>query len=178
MVTNGKRATRRILLVVTLVVVTCAILSAVYFSLGADGLRYAISIVVVAYLGFMLVSWIVYGIQRRSERSDSARTCSPILDAYQETGDVRALLASYEEWKRGKHGRDLRFSFPQSIVSELVEDGCVKEARLLMGEVDGMAPDDKTREAVREWQDRCERRLVEVAREQSHAGQGDSEDGK
>jgi hypothetical protein len=47
-----------------------------------------------------------------------------------------------------------------------------------MGEVDGMAPDDKTREAVREWQDRCERRLVEVAREQSHAGQGDSEDGK
>jgi len=164
MVTNGKRATRRILLAVALVVVTCAILSVVYFNFGADGLRYAISIVVVAYLGFMLVSWIVYGVQRRHERSDSAKTCSPILDAYRETGDVKALLASYEEWKRGEHGRDLRFSFPQSIVSELVEDGCVKEVRLLMGEVEDMAPDDKTREAVREWRDRCERKLAEDAR--------------
>jgi len=164
MVTDGKRATKRVLIAVALVVVTCAILSAVYFNFGADGLRYAISVVVVAYLGFMLVAWIVYGIQRRSERSDSARTCSPILDAYRETGDAKVLLASYEEWKNGKHGRDLRFSFPQSIVSELVEDGCVKDARLLMGEVEDMAPDDKTREAVREWRDCCERKLAEDAR--------------
>jgi len=164
MVTNGKRATRRILIAVALVVVTCAILSVVYFSFGADGLKYAISVVVATYLGFMLVSWIVYGVQRRHERSDSAKTCGPILDAYRETGDVKVLLASYEEWKRGKHGRDLRFGFPQSIVSELVEDGCVEEARLLMGEVEDMAPDDKTREAVREWRDRCERKLAEGAR--------------
>jgi len=166
---DGKRATKRVLIAVTLVVVTCAILSAVYFSHGADGLRYAIALVVVAYLGFMLVSWIVYGIQRRNERSDSAQTCSPILDAYRETGNVKVLLASYEEWKSGKHGRDLRFSFPQSIVSELVEDGCAKEARCLMGEVEAMAPDNKTREAVQGWRDRCEHRLVEVAREERAA---------
>ena len=156
---------RRVLVAVALVVVTCAILSSVYFSLGMDGLKYAIAIVIVCYLGFMLVSWIVYGIKRRGERSDSAATCKPILDEYHETHDVKAVLASYEAWKEGEHGSELRFSFPQSIVSLLVEDGRGKEARRLIDEVETLAPDARTREAVGEWRGRCERRLVEVARE-------------
>ena len=117
-----------------------------------------------------------------SMRSDSAATCKPILDEYHETHDVKAVLASYEEWKEGEHGSELRFSFPQSIVSLLVEDGHGKEARRLIDEVEPLAPDARTREAVGEWRGRCERRLVEVAREKrgtrgsEHSSQSSSDE--
>ena len=63
-----------------------------------------------------------------------------------------------------------------------MEDGHGKEARRLIDEVETLAPDTRTREAVGEWRGRCERRLVEVAREKrgtrgsEHSSQSSSDE--
>ena len=92
-----------------------------------------------------------------------------VLDRY---GDVLALQANTAGMELATPDilaalRDLlplRAVVARNDASVRGLEGLPQEVRLLMGEVEDMAPDDKTREAVREWRDRCERKLAEDAR--------------
>lgn len=116
-----------------------------------------IAVLVIAAIAILPNLW--KAAMRRYSARDEKTTVMPIIHKYQDTHDLKALMANYHRWVDGSHTRDLRIRFSRVITSILIDRRHFKEARNELAYMERLASGRIQRSEYGEFREGCERRM-------------------
>lgn len=131
-------------------------------AMNAFHLDFTIAAIVIAVLCLSAIAilpnlWKL-ALQRYTAR-DERETVMPIIHKYEDSHDVKALMADYRRWIDGAHARDLRIRFSRVIVGILIDEHRYKDARNELADLQKWISGRIQQSEYEEFREACEYRM-------------------
>lgn len=115
----------------------------------------------VVLVAIVLIALFVMTTARKTRmKLDVKQTCNPMLERFNQTGDVARFMKDYETWISYDHDPSLVAQFTQATVDALINTGHEKQARRQLkrlGEVIGT--DQRSQQEYANYRKQCESRF-------------------